>query len=134
MEVEHIERDRFTVRIRGHELVVDQPEDVGGDDVGPTPTELFVAGLASCVAFYAERFLRRHELPDDDLRVEALFDMAAGQPARVASIVVRVFIPVEVPTMLQAALERMVNRCTVHNSLLEPPQVSISLREEAAAA
>ena len=41
--------DRFDIQIRGHTITVDQPTEIGGDDVGPTPTELFVAGLASCV-------------------------------------------------------------------------------------
>jgi putative redox protein len=40
---------------------------VGGGDVGPTPTELFVAGLASCVAFYARRYLRRHDIDAEGL-------------------------------------------------------------------
>jgi putative redox protein len=47
--VHHLGRDRFGVRIRGHELVSDQPREDGGEDTGPTPTELFIAGLAACV-------------------------------------------------------------------------------------
>jgi LmbE family N-acetylglucosaminyl deacetylase len=62
MRVDYRDGDRFDIRIRDHVVTVDQPTDVGGDDAGPTPTELFVAGLASCVAFYARRYLRRHKL------------------------------------------------------------------------
>lgn len=61
--VRHLEGDRFRVEIRGHAVEVDQPIEDGGDDKAPTPTELFAASLASCVGFYAERFLRRHDLP-----------------------------------------------------------------------
>ena len=58
--------DRFTIDVRGHRLVTDQP---GRDaDAGPTPTELFVASLAACVAFYARRFLARHHLDAAGLR------------------------------------------------------------------
>ena len=63
--VRHQGRDRFGAMIRGHRLVADQPVFDGGGDSGPTPTELFVVGLASCVGFYAERFLRRHHLSAD---------------------------------------------------------------------
>jgi len=63
-------------------VVTDQPHDAGGDDVGPTPTELFVTSLASCVGFYAERFLRRHRLPVEGLRVECEFEMGE-RPSRV---------------------------------------------------
>jgi uncharacterized OsmC-like protein len=42
--------DRFDIQVRNHTITVDQPVDVGGADVAPTPTEQFVVGLASCVA------------------------------------------------------------------------------------
>ena len=43
----------------------------GGEDTGPTPTELFIASLAGCVAFYARRYLDRHDQPTEGLTVEA---------------------------------------------------------------
>ena len=81
--VRHEEGDRFRATIRGHQLVIDQPVEDGGTDAGPTPTELFVAGLASCVAFYAERYLRRHHLPVDGLAVDCTY--AFGPVAPVGS-------------------------------------------------
>src|SRR6478752_1116476 len=56
VRVRHLDGDRFAVDVRNHTLLVDQPLDVGGTDTAPTPTELFIAGLASCVAFYARRY------------------------------------------------------------------------------
>src|SRR5439155_5370170 len=73
LDVWHATGDRFLIDVRGHDLLVDQPIDAGGGDVGPTPTELFVASLAACIGFYAGRFLRRHELPVEGLRVSADF-------------------------------------------------------------
>jgi len=61
------------VRIRGHGLTVDQPWEVGGHDTGPSPTELFVASLAACLAYYGGRFLARHGLDPSGLRVESDF-------------------------------------------------------------
>jgi putative redox protein len=62
LTVAHRGGDRFRIRGRGHEIDVDQPVGDGGEDTAPTPTELFVAGLASCVVFYARRYLARHGL------------------------------------------------------------------------
>ncbi|MET8897007.1 OsmC family protein [Streptomyces albogriseolus] len=56
LEVTHVEQDAYTVDVRGHRLRVDQPLDAGGTDTAPTPTELFAASLATCVAFYAGRY------------------------------------------------------------------------------
>ncbi|MFJ1708407.1 OsmC family protein [Kitasatospora sp. NPDC088346] len=51
IRIEHLSQDRYEIAARGHRLVVDQPVEAGGQDTGPTPTELFAASLASCVAF-----------------------------------------------------------------------------------
>ena len=70
--------DAFEVRVRGHRFVVDQPLEAGGQDTGPTPTELFVASVAACVAHYARSYLRRHHLPTQGLRVRADFGTAGS--------------------------------------------------------
>lgn len=127
IEVRHVAGDRFDVGIRDHVVVVDQPVADGGTDAGPTPTELFVAGLASCVAFYAERFLRRHGLAPDGLGVRCRFAMADGHPARVAEVELTLDLPPRFPESRREALHRVVERCTVHNSLRTPPDVRISL-------
>jgi len=53
--VRHLGGDRLGISVRAHELFADQPVGEGGEDSAPTPTELFLASLAACVAFYAER-------------------------------------------------------------------------------
>lgn len=127
LSVDHLRGDRFSIRIRGHEVVADQPREHGGEDGGPTPTELFVAGLAACAGFYAGRFLRRHGIPSEGLRVECAFDMATDPPSRVSFVELRLLVPAELSETRRKALLRMVDRCTVHNSLRDAPQVRIGL-------
>lgn len=131
--VTHTGGDRMAIRIRGHDLVTDQPIDAGGDDVGPTPTELFVAGLASCVGFYAARFLRRHVRAESALSVACDFTMSTDRPSRVASVDLRVDVPAALSEALQDALLRAADQCTVHNSLRTPPAVRIQVRDSVAA-
>ncbi len=126
VRVEHKDGDVFEIDIRQHLQYVDQPISDGGTDSAPTPTELFVASLASCVAFYARRFLVRHDLPTDGLAVTATFSMAE-RPARVGEITVEVTTPKGLPEERRAALLAVASHCTVHNSLEQPPAVSIGL-------
>jgi uncharacterized OsmC-like protein len=131
MRVTHEMRDRFAVDVRGHRFVVDQPVADGGDDAGPTPTELFVAGLAACVAHYARRFLARHALPTEGLEVTASFTMAS-KPPRVDSIAVVLHPPEGLPAERLPALLAVASHCTVHNTLFRPPAVRVELAGEPA--
>ena len=128
MRVEHRGGDHFDINVRGHVLRVDQPLQDGGDDTAPTPTELFIASLASCVAFYARRYLARHDLPTQGLAVEATFDMGR-KPARVAGITLRLILPDAVPPERRDPLLAVATHCTVHNTLTTTPEISITLAD-----
>ena len=126
MTVRHEHGDRFTIGIRGHEVVVDQPAADGGTDFGPTPTELFVGGLVSCVAFYAGRFLDRHGIERDGFSVACEWEMANGRPNRVGRIDIHLELPSGFPSKHQDRLMAVVEHCTVHNSMVQMPDVRIT--------
>ena len=134
MVVRHVEGDRFRLGIRGHDVVVDQPVPDGGTDAGPTPTELFVGGLASCVAFYAGRFLERHHIEREGLSVTCDWEMADERPNRVGSIEIRIELPSAFPQEDHARLMAVVEHCTVHNSMVRMPEVHFTAEDASAAA
>jgi uncharacterized OsmC-like protein len=127
MQISFASGEAYEVAVRGHRLLVDQPADAGGLDRAPTPTELFVASLATCVAFYAGRFLTRHGCSRDGLAVTADFTMAGDRPARVSDVRLSVHVPADLPDARKPALAAVVSHCTVHNSLAFPPEVTIDL-------
>ena len=47
---------RHVVRVRSHDLSVDEPTETGGSDAGPSPQELLAASLASCTAVTMEMY------------------------------------------------------------------------------
>jgi uncharacterized OsmC-like protein len=128
LDVAHVHGDAYTVEVRGHRLLVDQPTEAGGTDTAPTPTELFAASLATCVAFYAGRYLKRHGLRHTGLRVHTEFTMATDRPARVGSVRVVISLPPALSEQRRAALLAVASHCTVHNTLHEPPEVSVELK------
>ena len=121
---------KYVVGVRGHQILVDQPVDLGGNDTGPTPTELFVAGLASCVAFYAGSFLHRHGIAADGMRVDVDWELSETRPARVEHIDVTLTPPTTLPAARWPALLAVARHCTVHNSLEQTPEVSVELVDD----
>ncbi|HET7465280.1 MAG TPA: OsmC family protein [Candidatus Dormibacteraeota bacterium] len=121
--VSYEDGDRLRVSIRGHEVFTDQPQEDGGGDTAPTPTELFIAGLGACVGLYAERFLRRNQLPAAGLQVTCSYTWAEG-PHRVGEITLDVEAP-GLPPEKRAAFERVIERCAVHNTLEHPPAIAL---------
>ena len=128
MDVRFVAGEAYEVAVRGHRVLVDQPADAGGQDSAPTPTELFVASLAACVAFYAGRFLTRHGYSRDGLAVSVGYEMATDRPARVGGIRLTVRVPAGLPPQRWMALQAVVSHCTVHNSLVSPPPVTIDMQ------
>ncbi|MGE5291414.1 MAG: OsmC family protein [Micromonosporaceae bacterium] len=126
IEVGFLAGEAYEVRVRGHHMLTDQPIKDGGRDVAATPTELLVTSLASCVAYYAGRYLSRHGLSRDGLHVSAEFDLAA-HPARVGAIRMRIRVPSGFPPERASALLAVASHCTVHNTLEHPPTVEIAL-------
>ena len=120
--------DRYSIRMGRHTIAVDQPEEAGGTDAGPTPTDLFVASLASCAAHYAGRFLRRHGISSDGLEVTCAFEMATDRPARVGTISLDVCVPEGMPHDLDDRLRAVIEHCTVKNSIAAPPTIELLLR------
>ena len=50
---------KHTVQVRDHQITVDEPLEVGGDDAGPSPQELLAVSLASCTAITMEMYAVR---------------------------------------------------------------------------
>jgi len=130
LTVRHLDGDRFAVGVRGHTVCVDQPVSDGGDDTAPTPSELFVAGLGSCVAFYARRYLARHNVCAQGLEVDVTYRVG-GRPVRITDIDIAITPPPTLTESLRDAFLAVSSACTVHNTLIHPPAVHTVLTARA---
>jgi uncharacterized OsmC-like protein len=119
--------ESYEVTVRGHRFAVDQPVEDGGTDEAPMPAELFVASLATCVAFYAGRYLSRHGHSRHGLAVTVNYWLAVDRPARISDIRLAVHVPKDLPAERWPALHAVASHCTVHNSLTNPPTVRIDV-------
>lgn len=106
---------RHTVKVRQHRLTVDEPEDAGGSDEGPSPQELLAASLASCTAITMQMYAQRKGWDLAGVEVDCEYSSAErGYPTKF-ELVLR--IP---ETMDDERVERLrvvAAKCPIHRTL-----------------
>jgi len=125
--VEHLGAVQFEIKARQHVIDSDQPAEDGGFDEGMTPPELLLASLGSCVAFYAAAYLRKWKLADLGTQVR----VTAGKkkdPARLDDFRIQIEVPVNLDARHLEGVNRAVNTCLIHNTLLHPPTIAIEIQ------
>jgi uncharacterized OsmC-like protein len=126
VHVTQVEGVKFTVQARTHSVTCDQPQDNGGTDTGMTPPEFLLASLGACAAFYAAEYLRARNLANGGVSVSVTADKLKS-PARIGNFRVRVDSPICLTAEQREGLMRSVEHCLVKNTLLNPPQIDVSL-------
>lgn len=115
------------VDVHGHLVVVDEPEDNGGTDKGPSPTDLLAASLASCTAITIAMYADRKEWSIEGMEVAV---ESPGTPERgeAASFVVTLALPESLEDDQVARIKTIAGKCPVHRTLAG--DVEIEIRDE----
>lgn len=115
-----IEREKDIFAIRTAQMTI-----VSGQDTGPTPLNLILAGLGMCSGMELLAFCKTRNLAVDDiaLRISPNMNMEAR---RVESIQVDVVLPDDFPAQYVDACERAVSQCSVKSHLERPLPVAVS--------
>jgi putative redox protein len=106
---------RHTVRVRSHDVTIDEPTESGGHDDGPSPQELLAASLASCTAVTMEMYAARKGWDIGGVEVSCEYAPAErGCPTRFA-IVLR--LPNGLSDEQVERLRVIAAKCPVHRTL-----------------
>ena len=108
-------RYEHEVRVRDHRLTADEPEDIGGKDLGPSPEELLAASLASCTAITMEMYAERKGWDMAGVEVDCDYVPAErGCPTKF-NLVVR--LPTHLSDEQAERLAIIAAKCPIHRTL-----------------
>lgn len=103
------------LEIREHRLTVDEPENRGGTDQGPSPTELLAGSLAACTAITIEMYADRKEW--DLGQVEVSVDYETPTTDSPPEVAVKIGIPTELTDEQRERILVIAGKCPVHRTL-----------------
>ncbi len=123
----------FETAIGKHKIQFDVPSGMGGDNRAPTPPEVFIASLGSCVAAFVVQFCIKHEINTDGMSVDVSYEKASN-PTRLTDIKVKVNLPNGTCKQRAKALQRVAEHCPVHETIESIEHVEIVVADRDALA
>lgn len=100
----------------------DQPAPFGADSA-PSPYDVFLASVAACAAYFAQRYCRKWNLSHEGIRVEVAPTFNTLHV--LTDLKVKVHVPKGFPQDHVAGLLRNAGSCPVKKALESPPTVSL---------
>ena len=125
------------VKARQFEIVVDEPEELGGTDTGANPVEYVLAAFAGCINVMAHVIAKEMNFElrgvkidiSGDLNPARLFGLSYEDRAGYKQIVVRIKPDCDADAeTLNKWKEAIENRCPVSDNLQNPTPVKIEVK------
>jgi uncharacterized OsmC-like protein/esterase/lipase len=132
--------DALTTEIKAgkHSLLADEPEEVGGFDLGPTPYDLLTAGLGACTSMTLRMYADRKKWPLEDIVVHLKHKKVHAKDSEHPegkNVLDHIWREIELEGDLtdkqRNRLLEIAEKCPVHKTLHAPVQIITSLLPEA---
>lgn len=122
-----LEKYKTAIQWRNGVLIADEPEKLGGKDLGPDPYTLLLASLVTCTLATLRMYVDHKGLPMPDIDVEAnLFQRIENQEA-VTYLERKITFPEQPDDAVRARLLRVAENCPVSKMLKGTIKITTTL-------
>jgi len=111
---------RVDAQVGAHLVHTDQPQSNGGEDVAPTPFQLFLAAIGTCAGIFVQGFCASRKISPEGIRIveRPEIDPETGV---LRSVELRIEVPASFPEKYREALVRVADQCSVKRAIQAQP-------------
>jgi putative redox protein len=107
----------------GKTIIADEPVEIGGTDVGPSPGEFLMISMASCTAITLRMYADRKKWDVTKIKVEIGSDKVNSKTIFVREI----YLEGKLDESQRQRLLQIANSCPVHKTLTNPIEINTKL-------
>ena len=112
---------------KGFTIKTDIPKAHGGEETAPSPVDLFVAALGTCMGFYVLNFCQQREI--DTKQVKLILRPEQGKDSKmIEKIVLEIQLPSDFDEKHLGSIVKTAQMCTVKKHLENPPAFEITTK------
>ncbi|MCI0919899.1 OsmC family protein [Sphingobacterium rhinopitheci] len=117
-----IGRDKYQteVLIDKHQIIVDEPEDIGGHDLGPTPMSLLLSSLGTCKAITMRMYADQKNWALEKIEINLDIDIVKNGIEQLTHITIGVKLFGELDDLQRERILKVAEKCPVQKILSNP--------------
>jgi ribosomal protein S12 methylthiotransferase accessory factor len=109
-------KKQVTAHFGNFDITTDQPVAAGGEELAPTPFELFLSSLVTCAGIFVREFCIGRSLPTENVYLEQEMEFNK-EIKKISKIAIHIFIPQDFPEKYDTAIINSASLCLVKRHL-----------------
>lgn len=109
----------------GNIVIADEPQEVGGKNLGFSPSELLASSLASCTLITLRMYINRKQWEVSEINIKIDFQRDAEQ--NISLFTRKIEIIGKIDEAQKQRLETIANSCPIHKTLTQSIEIKTTL-------
>ena len=105
---------------KDHKIMTDQPVHSGGDGTAPSPFDLFLASIGTCVGIYVKSFCEQRGIDASEIVINQKMEINP-QTRMIGTVTFEMNLPAGFPEKYKDAVVNTANQCAVKRHIMNPP-------------